>query len=286
MEHKKVIEELRTKKDEEILRDILDEIEEEKVTTRSPDPEELGLNTTEYRIPKNESIRLMWNTSNPGGTFAIPYIKIANMLNAGLSPIIGIFGKEQTGKSNTALELADTLHNDFNLCRGEFNPANQVVYEVIPFLVLLRHTTRQVIMFDEAGETLNKNDYNSKMNRAVAGSLRTQSKRQIVYIFVTPEASELDPRIREKIDVEIEMVATGKAEVTLYERIHGRKAENKNQRYEFASINEKWDIPKANSELRKQYDKIDSSFKGRYLDELLLDAIEEKMDEKADMLEF
>jgi len=283
MDHKDVIEKLRTKNDEQILKNILDEIDEDDVYTRSPDPEDLGLNTTNYNIPPNESMRLNWKTSK--GEFAVPFIKIANMLNSGLSPIVGIFGKEQTGKSNTAIYMNDVIHNQLNLCKGKFNPVNQVVYEVVPFLVLLRNSQRNTIMFDEAGETLNKNNYNSKMNKAVAGSLRTQSKRQLVYFFVTPEASELDPRIREKIDIEIEMVATGKAEVTLYERIHGRKAENKRQRYKFASINEKWDVPKASESLRKQYDEIDSEFKGRYLDELLLDAVEEKMEDSSNTLE-
>jgi hypothetical protein len=285
MDKQKVIEKLRSKDDEKILNQILDEVEnKEDVKTERPDPEALGLDTTTYQIPRSQGLRLMWDTSK--GTYPLPIIRIANILNTGQSPIIGIFGKEQTGKSNTALYLNHVIHNELNLVKDEFNPINQTVYEVVPFLVLLRHTTRRSIMFDEAGETLNKNDYNSKMNRAVAGSLRTQSKRQIPYFFVTPEAGELDPRIREKIDIEIEMVAKGKAEVTLYEKIHGRKGENKQQRYEFASLNEKWNVPKAPADIREKYDKLDSHFKGRYLDELLHDAVEEKLENQNDMMEF
>lgn len=285
LEKEEVIKKLRTKKDEEILNEILEEVEnKEDVKTERPDPESLDLNTDTYTIPRTQGLRLMWETSK--GVYPLPVIRIANMINTGLSPVIGIFGKEQTGKSNTALYLNHVIHNELNLVKGSFDPISQTVYEVIPFLVLLRNTTRRAIMFDEAGETLNKNDYNSKMNRAVAGSLRTQSKRQIPYFFVTPEAGELDPRIREKIDIEIEMVSKGRGEVTLYEKIHGRKGENKQQRYEFASLNEKWKVPKAPEDIRSKYDKLDSHFKGRYLDDLLGDAIEEKLEEENDIVDF
>lgn len=286
LQNQEVIEELRKKGKVDVLREVMDEVESDKeVEVESPDLDTLDVDTTEYNIPRDQGVRLMWKTSK--GTFPIPVIKIANMLNAGLSPIIGIFGKEQTGKSNTYLVLNDMIHHQMNLLAGDFSPMDQTIYKVIPFLIRLRNTKRRSIGFEEAGETLNKNNYNSKMNHAVAGSLRTQSKRQIPYFFITPEASELDPRIREKIDIEIEMVATGKAKITLYERIHGRRAENKSQRYEYARINETWDVPKAPENLRKEYDRLDSEFKGQYLDELLMDAIEEKMEkENENVMEF
>lgn len=285
LQHQEIIKELRQKQDAEILREVLDEVESDKdVLVQAPDAEEMGLNTSTYNIPYDQGLRLYWNTSK--GTYALPFIKIANMLNSGLSPIIGIFGKEQTGKSNTALYMNHVIHNELNLVQGSFNPMNQTVYEVVPFLVLLRNIRRRSVMFDEAGETLNKNNYNSKMNKAVAGALRTQSKRQIPYFFVTPEAGELDPRIREKIDIEIEMESTGVGKVTIYERIHGRRGENKNKRYEFAKVSERWEIPEAPEDLRETYDKIDSGFKGRYLDELLMDAVNEKLEDDDGVVEF
>lgn len=285
MDNDKVIKQMREKNDTQILEKVLDEVQaEESPEVRAPDPEELGLNTTTYHIPASQGLRLNWETSE--GQYAIPFIKIANMLNSGLSPIIGIFGKEQTGKSNTYLYMNHVIHNELNLVKGDFDPVQQTIYEVIPFITLLRSTKRRAVGFEEAGETINKNDYNSKMNHAVAGSLRTQSKRQIPYFFITPEASELDPRVREKIDIEIEMIGTGRAKITLYERIHGRRAENKQQRYEYAAINETWKVPKAPKDTRKRYDDLDSEFKGRYLDELLMGAIEEKMDEDDGVKDF
>lgn len=287
-----VIKELREKEKNEILNKILKEAQsDQNVQVQRPDPEELGVNDSEYQIHNGNRLKFKVpqyrSKIQDGGWFPVACIKIANMLNKGLSPVVGIFGKTQTGKSNTALVLNHMISEELNLVQGEFDPVKQTVYEVIPFLVLLRNTKRRAIMFDEAGETLNKNDYNSKMNHAVAGSLRTQSKRQIPYFFVTPEAGELDPRIREEIDVEIEMTATGEAQITLYEKERGRQAENKNQRYKFASINEKWDVPKAPSGIRSDYDRVDSEFKGRYLDELLIDAVNEKLEKQDDgVIEF
>jgi hypothetical protein len=281
----KVIRQLREKEKTEILNKILKEAQSDQdVAVERPDPEALELNTSSYTIRDGNRLKFKvpsyTSEIQDGGWFPVACIKIANMLNKGLSPVIGIFGKTQTGKSNTALVLNHMISEELNLVQGEFQPVEQTVYEVLPFLVLLRNTKRRAIMFDEAGETLNKNDYNTKMNHAVAGSLRTQSKRQIPYFFVTPEAGELDPRIREEIDIEIEMQSTGSAKITLYEKERGRKGANQNERYKFASINEEWEVPKAPPAMRKEYDRVDSEFKGRYLDELLINAVNEKLEKQ------
>jgi len=274
-----IIQDLRTKKKTDILNSILEEVEnDDDVVSERP---ELGddINTSTFDLPPNQEIAL--NYEIPGqGTYNVIFIRIANLLNNGISPNIGIFGKSQRGKSETALYILHTLHNDLNLLRGNFNPADQVIYGVIPFLLFYRYNARVGALFEEAGETLNKNKYNTKMNHAVAGTLRTQGKKQIPNLFVTPEASELDPRIRDNIDIEIEMVSTGKAKITFYERIHGKKAEAQRRNYEFGRVNGRWKVPRPPKRIRAEYDKIDSGFKGRYLDELLIKAINEKIEEE------
>jgi len=196
-----------------------------------------------------------------------------------LSPNIGIFGKSQRGKSNTALEMAYRLHNDLDILQGDFNPESQVVYEVLPFLLFYKYNSRVFCLFEEAGETLNKNDYNSDMNHAVAGTLRTQGKKQIVNCFVTPEATELDPRIRDNIDIEIEMTGTGKADITLYERKFGKKAQHDKKKYKFERVNGTWNVPQAPKKVRRVYEKIDSSYKGRYIDQQIKKVVNRKIEE-------
>lgn len=276
-----IIQELRTKKKTDILDEVLQEIEDDDdVESRRPELDD-SINQKKYNLPTDKPVALKYEI--PEGkkdAYSVVFLRMANLLNSGLSPNIGIFGKSQRGKSNTALYLLETAHNDLNLLRGDFNPANQVLYDVVPFLLFYRHNGRVGALMEEAGETVNKNDYNSKMNKAVAGTLRTQGKKQIPNIFVTPEAQELDPRVRDNIDIEIEMVSTGKAKITFYERIHGKKAETKQQNYKFGRVNGTWKVPKASKKIREQYDKIDSGFKGRYLDELLKQAINEKIEEE------
>lgn len=287
LEYEKIVDELKTKDQEDILDEVIQEIEtDDEVKSERPELSDDILTET-YDVPPIDG-SIPMNVTIKQGTYNIIFIRIANLLNNGISPNIGIFGKSQRGKSNTALYIAHVLHNDLNLLRDEFKPEYQTIYQVIPFLLFYRYFSRSMALFEEAGETINKNDYNSKMNRAVAGTLRTQGKKQNVNCFVTPEASELDPRVRDNIDIEIEMVSTGKARITFYERIHGKRAENMNRNYDFGRVNGKWDVPKAPAHIRREYDQIDSGYKGRYLDELLMDSLKEKLEKEKEkgLLEF
>lgn len=285
--YEKMIKEMDSKNQSEILDEILGEIKnDDNVKSERPELSEDIFQKT-YNLPTDKQLGMHYNLEGIG-ELNVVFIRIANLLNNGISPNIGIFGKSQRGKSNTALYIAHKLHNELNMLREKFEPRYQTIYEVIPFLLFYRYYSRRMAMFEEAGETVNKNDYNSKMNRAVAGTLRTQGKKQIVNTFVTPEASELDPRVRGNIDIEIEMIATGKAKVTFYERIYGKKSENMSRNYNFGKVSGTWDVPKAPKQLREKYDEIDSGYKGRYLDEMLMDTIQEKLEQEKekDILEF
>lgn len=280
-----IISDLRTKKDQEILEAVLNEVEKDD-DIESRRPQNLSeLHTKSYDLDKDDLAFSYKIDQGSREFYNVIFIRIMNMLSKGLSPNIGIFGKSQRGKSETALHILQTLHNDLNVLQGKFIPKNQVLYGVVPFLLFYRYNQRVGALFEEAGETLNKNDYNSKMNRAVRGVLRTQGKKQMVNIFVTPNYDALDPDVREEIDIEIEMTSTGKGEITLYEKVHGRRQENMTRKYKFASFDHEWKVPRPPSDLRTQYDNIDSGFKGRYLDDLLIDVIEERIEkEKQDRL--
>jgi len=204
------------------------------------------------------------------------FVFLTNMINAGLTPVIVIVGKEGLGKSMAGNAVADTLHKT-GVLRGEFEPESQVVYDPLEFGLLLRNSTRTAIFFEEAGETVNKNDYNTKLNQMVAGAIRTQRKRENPYIFVTPDFDELDPRIKKKTDLQIEMTDDQKASITIYERKHGRRGGGSLD-YFFDNNLPNWAVPKIPDELKERYDKIDNQFKGSYLDDLILDALKEKQE--------
>lgn len=203
--------------------------------------------------------------------------RIMNQLADGESPVIIICGKPGKGKSYTALSIAHTLHNTINACRGDFDPEKQTVYKVLDFLFFIRDATRQVVMFDEAADTLSKNTYSSPFNSAVASTINTQRKRQNVYIFVSKAVNALDPRIVEDRDIVIELDSKQTAKVRSYKRKHA-KVSKKGKGYQQAYFG-KWDVPDVPKDLAKKYDEIDNSFKGSFLDDLLLKLLKKRMEE-------
>lgn len=208
------------------------------------------------------------------------YAKIVNMVNSGLSPIICIVGKEGLGKSMTALRMAYELSDKINLTRP-LDIENQLVYQPLEFLFLERESTRTVQIFEEANETLNPSDYHSIMNKAVAGSIRTQRKRQNIKIFVAPELQKIDPRIRDKADIVIGMTKERFAEITTYTKRHDKK-DSRGLDYYYNNGYPDWKIPKVPEDLKEVYDKIDNSYKGEYLDQLIIEVLLERKEKLED----
>lgn len=219
---------------------------------------------------------------NVNGNWVHPiYAKISNMLNSGLSPIICVVGKEGLGKSMTGLQLAYTLSDKIQVLRNPLNIQNQVVYRPLEFLFLERESTRTAQLFEEANETLNPNDYHSIFNRAVAGSIRTQRKRENCKIFIAPELQKIDPRIREKADIVIELKNEQYAEITTYKKRHAKRS-SRGMDYYFNNGYPDWRIPDVPDDLKNEYDEIDNEYKGDYLDELILKVLEERIDQVSD----
>lgn len=225
--------------------------------------------------------------NDPDGNVAINgnwvhpiYAKIVNMVNSGLSPIICIVGKEGLGKSMTALRMAYELSDNINLTRP-LDIENQLVYQPLEFLFLERESTRTVQIFEEANETLNPSDYHSIMNKAVAGSIRTQRKRQNIKIFVAPELQKIDPRIRDKADIVIGMTKERFAEITTYTKRHDKK-DSRGLDYYYNNGYPDWRIPKVPEDLKKVYDEIDNSYKGEYLDQLIIEVLLERKEKLED----
>lgn len=241
-------------------------------------PEREALNTEKVYLPDNPD-----GNVNINGHWVHPlYARLNNMLAENESPVIIIVGKEGKGKSMTALVLAHYLHEKLNLLRGKFKPSQQTVYRVIEFLLFEREATRKAVMFDEANETLNSSDYNTTMNSAVRGTLRTQRKRENVHIFVCPEYKRLDSGIREKVDILIDMKSKQYAKVRSYRMKHAKRG-NRGLDYKYTEYPD-WKVPDVSEDLQETYDEIDNEFKGSYLDGLLLDVLQERMEELEDSM--
>jgi len=253
------------------IQKLIQDVQEEKNHIDIPDRSDLK--TDKIYLPDNPD-----GNVNVNGHWVHPmYARINNMMAQNESPIIIIVGKEGKGKSMTALVLAHYLHDKLNLLRGSFDPEQQTVYRVIEFLLAERDTTRTALMFDEANETLNSSNFNSMMNKAVRGALRTQRKRENVHIFVCPEYKKLDKGIRQKVDILIDMRAKQYAKVKSYQMKHGKRG-NRGLDYNYTNYPD-WAVPDVPESLQKTYDEIDNQFKGSYLDDLLINVLNERLEE-------
>jgi hypothetical protein len=252
------------------LRNLLDELNDDEKEIDIPDKSQIF--TDRINVPDE-----ITGNINVNGHWVHPiYAKLANMLEAGQSPIVIVVGKEGKGKSMTANVLLWYCHNKLNLLRGDYNPESQVVYRPLEFLMLERDSTRTGMLFDEANETLNSNDFHSKFNSAVAGAVRTQRKRENLRVFVGPDLNRIDSRIRKKADFVVEMKSKQFAKVTSYETKHGKR-ENSGLDYNFTKYPH-WAVPDLDKNLLAAYEKVDNQYKGEYLDELLKGVINERID--------
>lgn len=265
------LEKLREDDNKEILKDIVEDVSESDAEEIDiPDKEDLF--TDKVNVPDGAD-----NVTINGLPLHILYSRIVNQLNSGQSPIIAVVGKEGLGKSMTALIIAKTLH-EINVLSGDFSPKENTLYDVLEFLMKVRSSTRQAIMIDEANEVINVNDYHSDMNRAVASTLRTQRKRENVYIFVAPELQKLDSRVRDKIDVLVDLKKKQFANITAYRFKHGKR---KSRGMDFKKVNYPAyiipDISDVGDNLKSEYDKVDNQYKGKHLDDLLKNVLKDRL---------
>lgn len=269
IDREKLIEELREKSDDpEILGNLIKDLNDDSDIGK-PDTSDLYNEVNSRKnLPTNEE-KVKLN----GEWVHLLFLKISNLMARGYSPIIIIVGKEGRGKSYAAQYLAYRLH-DLDICRGEYNPMNQVLYDVKEFLFFIRENTRKTPVMEEANETLNALNYHSEFNKSVAGAIRTQRKRQIPYIFVAPEFKKLDSRIRDKVDVLIDFTGKRKARITTYDYKHGKRG-SRGLDYSYTDYPD-WYVPEPPGDVIKQYEKIDDRFKGDYLDEMLKKVLKEE----------
>lgn len=137
-------------------------------------------------------------------------VAIHNKLCDGTPPVITIDGEEQSGKSNVAMIIAETLHDKLNSCKGTWTSDNLLYYPA-GFANAVDTAECQVLVIDEAGRSINARDHNSKENEAVKGLIETQGFKKNIVILINPDISEIDKTIRGKPYIHIDVREPGKA---------------------------------------------------------------------------
>ena len=162
--------------------------------------------------------------------------KIIEKLNQGKDVNVVMCGAKGNGKSMGALKLVEILYNELNVFNGEFDAETNLIYDTLDYLDIMRNIElpeydsrddninpeREAIIIDESGVQLNKSDYNSEMNDAIADMLQVQRKANCLVIYCLPIAGDLDVRIKKDIDFVVEFIDVGVAKVTGYTFQHGR----------------------------------------------------------------
>lgn len=149
-----------------------------------------------------------------------PYLlnAVINRLNEGFSPVIVICGQERVGKSTMAVDLAWRLCNEakaLDLQLDGDNIQDYLAYRPETFLEIITESTgRKPILVDEAGVVAGSQDHQTKENRIIKKSIQTMGYQNNCYIFILPDFMALDKKIRNKVDIKVELYDRGKAKIT------------------------------------------------------------------------
>lgn len=110
-----------------------------------------------------------------------------------------IVGAPRSGKSWTALRLAEIVDEHFTI--------DQVVWDIPQFMSLINSDKvhdGSVVIFDEAGVSINARDWYEKMNKKAMMILQTYGYKHLCVIFTTPSISYVDSQSRRLFNYTIE----------------------------------------------------------------------------------
>lgn len=124
---------------------------------------------------------------------------------AGHSPFIAICGETNSGKTFTALGLADEL------MKGHFNPAGHVFVDLKQFILRFYKSKHEVFIIDEAKIHLDSSRWWADFNKLFGDIVATQRHRNNIYIVIMPLLKKLAREHRDMIDVILEMKTPGYA---------------------------------------------------------------------------
>lgn len=108
--------------------------------------------------------------------------------------LVAIFGDPGTGKSYTAISLAERVDDKFNI--------DKVVFTAQEFLEVIDKCDRgEVIIFDEAGVGVPAREWQSVQNKLISYVLQTFRYKNLCVIFTTPHVSYIDKQVRLLINI-------------------------------------------------------------------------------------
>lgn len=196
-----------------------------------------------------------------------PVVKyVNNKWKRGHSPLIGICGETNTGKTYTALGMADILTG------GKFNPGTNMFVDMRKFIYKFSTSNHEVFIIDEAKIHLDTTRYWEDLNKLFADIIATQRHRNNLYIVIMPLIKGLAKQHRDMLDVIIEMKSPGWAMTYIVNR---RWSEI--QHFElWKSFMGAMTIPLPRKELIDSYKKVEKESKDSIMNDIIKKTIKVK----------
>jgi len=128
--------------------------------------------------------------------------KVWDRVNVNNEHFMGVVvGREGSGKSYTALKMANVLDESFN--------PDRVIFDVVELLKVLRngdHEPGNFYVLDEAGVSLGKRTWQDRSQILANQALQLIRSHNLGLIFTLPRMSELDSQTEGRLQVILEIV--------------------------------------------------------------------------------
>ncbi len=182
---------------------------------------------------------------------------------AGKSPIILITGELGNGKTMAGIGIARSIHKKIH-GTADWDMKGNIFHDVRTFVRKMFTAESQILLFDEAGVTLNAKEFWSKFNTAFYKVIQTQRFKNNIYIIILPIAMSLARDHRRMIDFKLEMVKKRYAKVWLVKKKWSAMKGDELQDIWIGHIQ----LPLIPKKIVKAYKKIEIREKGLILDDI------------------
>lgn len=205
---------------------------------------------------------------------------IKSRLDKGEAPLIVVVGGTGKGKSMTALIIAQHfLARYFN---KDFDFENNMFFDVLDLSEKLQNTSQGVIYLEEAGVSLNADEWASDFNKVYNRIQQTQRFRNNLYILVLPHVRFLAKAHRYFITLMIKK--TNKKTAVVY-GVNVDEADLEGKYVRRSTIEYLTNIPLPSEETIKQFEKHDHKNKQKMLEDWTKDLKRRKGDFSDDLRE-
>lgn len=131
-------------------------------------------------------------------------------LSNGYSPIIGICGCQQNGKSFVGVWLSMLV---YLIKKMPFDPTKITFYEPDKAMESIGEKNKDVIFIDEASDVMDYQEWYKQTHRALRSMVNTQAYKNNLYIFISPFLVQIDKSIRIHCDFIIKVAKRGNFKV-------------------------------------------------------------------------